>query len=657
MRLTSIFAALLGAVALTVAAPAAAQLALHVPYAAGSPSHAMAQRIARALETSLQQPVTLVTGTAIDAAHAVARVQPHGTAILFGDLETNLKLRDAQAGLGLPGDFDSIGAIGLRRFGLYANPGAPPIRAAADLFDAINRNELGMLVHGDASSRLCANALSQLLRLPPERVVGFPGIGPAFAQVMGSGSSFICLPAGPAVPSGLRLIALSRPGHFQVPSMQSLGIEFTTAAAVGLFVRKDTSVAVRVPLENAVNSALENDGLRTWMRDNFAMDVRQPGAAPASTNAVAAPTHRTPAPASVAPAAAPTPDVLPRTRLTLNDATAECDCTRKLGRCAARTSIRDTQTTRLSNGLSSLVIVGIDPPPKQCVEVTVYLRERAVIGDRPRSTGHPLYRVIDGPTDVEWRNVGTPASELSYSITPSETECYLCSKKKSVTEPATAPAVGSAAGSGFYFHASIMSPTQHQGTYPGGETYFRGSHLAIGLSPTSAEDARRRACHWPNGAGGVSNEACLKETLTETFGNQPQFGGHTQQVLKCAGRRFFAVSLSASAIGVACGAESRERAERGALEACRQGWARLGLPDGGGRPAVDTRYPAECYVAYSALNDGTYAPGDGFDGFRVGGNGLWFQCWGRDRRHFNPHVEQACTESIKYCNANPGDCK
>ena len=486
MRLTSIFAALLGAVALTVAAPAAAQLALHVPYAAGSPSHAMAQRIARALETSLQQPVTLVTGTAIDAAHAVARVQPHGTAILFGDLETNLKLRDAQAGLGLPGDFDSIGAIGMRRFGLYANPGAPPIRAAVDLFDAINRNELGMLVHGDASSRLCANALSQLLRLPPERVVGFPGIGPAFAQVMGSGSSFICLPAGPAVPSGLRLIALSRPGHFQVPSMQSLGIEFTTAAAVGLFVRKDTSVAVRVPLENAVNSALENDGLRTWMRDNFAMDVRQPGAAPASTNAVAAPTHRTPAPASVAPAAAPTPDVLPRTRLTLNDATAECDCTRKLGRCAARTSIRATQTTRLSNGLSSLVIVGIDPPPKQCVEVTVYLRERAVIGDRPRSTGHPLYRVIDGPTDVEWRNVGTPASELSYSITPSETECYLCSKKKSVTEPATAPAVGSAAGSGFYFHASIMSPTQHQGTYPGGETYFRGSHLAIGLSPTSA---------------------------------------------------------------------------------------------------------------------------------------------------------------------------
>jgi tripartite-type tricarboxylate transporter receptor subunit TctC len=598
-----------------------------------------------------------VTGTAADAAHAVARVQPHGTAILFGDLETNLKLRDAQAGLGLPGDFDSIGTIGLRRFGLYANAGAPAIRAAADLFDAINRNELGMLVHGDASSRLCATALSQLLRLPPERVVGFPGLAPAFAQVVGSGSSFICLPASPAVPSSLRLIAVSRPGFFRFPSMQSLGIEFTSAAAVGLFVRKDTPIAVRGPLENAVNAALENNGLRSWMRENFAMDVRQPGAgaAPASPAAAAASTERAPAPAAAAPAAAPTADALPSTRLTLNDATAECDCTRKLGRCSVRTSIRDTQTARLSNGLSSLVIVGIDPPPRQCVEVTVYLRERAVVGDRPRSTGHPLYRVIDGPTDVEWRNVGTPASELSYSITPSETECYLC-KKKSVVEPVAAPAPGRDTG-GPYFHASIMSPTQHMGTYPGGETYFNGSHLALGLSSTSAEDARRRACHWPNGAGGVSNEACVKETLTETFGNQPQFGGHTQQVLKCAGRKFFAVSLSAGAVGVACGAESRERAERGALEACRQGWARIGLPDGGGRPAVDTRYPAECYVAYSALNDGTFAPGDGFAGFRDGGNGLWFQCWGRDRRHFNPHVEQACTESIKYCKANPGECK
>ncbi len=650
-----VLAAMLCVVSATATAPAAAQLALHVPYAAGGPTHGLAQRIARGIESSLQQPVTVVTGTATDAAVAVARTQPHGTAILLGDMETNLKLRDAQVGLGLPGDFDSVGEIGQQSFGLYASPGAPPIRTAADLTDAINRSANGMLMHANSSSRLCANALSRQLGLNPARVVGAVGMGPTFAQMLSSDSSFICLPASGTVPRQLRLVALSRPGPLQAPSMQSLGIEFSRGSSIGLFVRKDTPAAVRLPIENAVKAALANEDLRAWTRDVFAMDLYQPGTAPTGAPVMAAAPDRTPASTTAAPAAAPMPGGPPSSRLALNDAPAECDCTRKLGRCAVQATIRDSQTARVSNGLSSLVIIGLEPPRNQCVEVTVYLRERAVIGDRARSMGHPLYRVIDGPTDVEWRNVGTPASELSYSVAQSESECYVCGKRDAGKTAAAQPARPSTGGP--YFHASIMSPTQPQGTLPGGETFARASHLALGLSQASAEDARRRACDWPTGAGHVSNEACLNETLTETFGPQPLSVGHTQQVLKCAGPGYFAVARSASAIGVACGSDTRERAERTAVEACRRGWARVGLPDGGGRPPVDPRIPAECHVSYSAFNDGLFMPGDGFAGMRVDSNGLWTQCWGRDRRHFNPHSEQQCTASIQYCKANPGQCK
>ncbi len=352
------------------------------------------------------------------------------------------------------------------------------------------------------------------------------------------------------------------------------------------------------------------------------------------------------------------PGPLPSSAVALRDATTECDCTRKLGRCEATSSVRDTQISRVSNGLSSLVIVRLEPPPNQCVEATVYLRERAIIGDRPRTTGHPIYRVIDGPTDVEWRNVGTPASELNYSIASSETECYVCRKKvdaKKEVPEATLQALGR----GPFFHASIMSPTQRRITTAFGEFDQWGSHLAIGLSAKSAEEARRRACHWPSGAGGVSQEACMRETLTESFGPQanPTTGGHTQQVLKCGGGAYFAIARSAGPVGVACGAQNRERAEIGALDACRKGWAEMGLPDGGGKPSLDPNSPSVCHVAYSAVNDGKFAPGESFGGYNEGGNGLWTQCWGSQRKHFNPFVERSCTEIIKYCSANTSECR
>lgn len=380
----------------------------------------------------------------------------------------------------------------------------------------------------------------------------------------------------------------------------------------------------------------------------------QPAAAQASADRQSSP----PASQGSPRPTVPPPGPLPSTAVALRDATTECDCTRKLGRCKVVSSVRDTQISKVSNGLSSLVIVGLEPPPNQCVEATVYLRERAIMGDRPRSTGHPIYRVIDGPTDVEWRNVGTPASELNYSIAPSETECYVC-RKKADAKKEVPQATLQAPGRGPFFHASIMSPTTRRITTAFGEVDQWSSHLAIGLSSKSAEDARRRACHWPSGAGGVSQEACMRETLTESFGPQanPTTGGHTQQVLKCAGGTYFAVARSAGAVGVACGAENRERAEMGALDACRKGWAEMGLPDGGGKPPLSPNFPSVCHVAYSAVNDGKFAPGVNHAGADEGGNGLWTQCWGNQRKHFNPHVEQSCTEIIKYCSANPSTCK
>ncbi len=46
-----------------------------------------------------------------------------------------------------------------------------------------------------------------------------------------------------------------------------------------------------------------------------------------------------------------------------------------------------------------------------------------------------------------------------------------------------------------------------------------------------------------------------------------------------------------------------------------------------------------------------------FAGYKVDGNGQWTNCWGKDRKHFNPHWEKQCEETATYCVANPGQCK
>lgn len=238
------------------------------------------------------------------------------------------------------------------------------------------------------------------------------------------------------------------------------------------------------------------------------------------------------------PSRLPVGGIPPSTQIALRDATTQCDCQRKLGTCQATASVRDSQVARVSNGLSSLVVVGMEPPPGQCVEVTAYLQERAIIGGRTRTTGHPLYRVIDGPTDVEWRNVGTPASTLSYRVSANEVECHVCARRS--PSDAAAQQAGASrprSSGGPYFHAALFEPTQPDNPPPPGWGDPVPA-LVIGLSTVSAEDAHRRACLWPNHAGAISQEACVAGTREKTYGRGqtgPYRYGHTQKVLKCGG--------------------------------------------------------------------------------------------------------------------------
>lgn len=117
------------------------------------------------------------------------------------------------------------------------------------------------------------------------------------------------------------------------------------------------------------------------------------------------------------------------------DNTTQCACTRKLGRCSASARVAGQDIGNSGNGLSSRVVVRIDPPAGQCVEVTAYLQETAIIGGRPRRTGHPLYAVMRGPTDVEWRNLSTPASQLQYEVLSADTECHVCDASRGGSTP------------------------------------------------------------------------------------------------------------------------------------------------------------------------------------------------------------------------------
>lgn len=112
------------------------------------------------------------------------------------------------------------------------------------------------------------------------------------------------------------------------------------------------------------------------------------------------------------------------------DHTTQCACTRKLGRCAARATVLSQRIDRVATGLSSTVVVRTTPPAGQCVEVTVFLQETAHSTNGPTRRGHPLYQVIDGPNDVEWKNLSTGASRLAYRVLDDATECYVCDGKR-----------------------------------------------------------------------------------------------------------------------------------------------------------------------------------------------------------------------------------
>ncbi|MFC5547677.1 hypothetical protein [Massilia aerilata] len=108
------------------------------------------------------------------------------------------------------------------------------------------------------------------------------------------------------------------------------------------------------------------------------------------------------------------------------DNTAQCKCNRKLGRCSASASIKSKVISMHAYGRSSKVVVHVSPPAGQCSEVTVFLQESAQLGAKLNRVGHPLHRVVTGPTDIEWTNGSTPATSLAYAILHEDTECYIC---------------------------------------------------------------------------------------------------------------------------------------------------------------------------------------------------------------------------------------
>jgi hypothetical protein len=143
-------------------------------------------------------------------------------------------------------------------------------------------------------------------------------------------------------------------------------------------------------------------------------------------------------PTSRAPAL-PTPN--PANGGSIVDNTTQCACNRKLGICSASARITAQEVVRVaSGGLSSRVRVRTDPPAGQCVEVTVFLQETAQLATGNNRRGHPLYQVIRGPNDVEWRNVGTSASRLDYAVLSEETQCYVCDAGKGGTTGASSAA-------------------------------------------------------------------------------------------------------------------------------------------------------------------------------------------------------------------------
>jgi len=169
------------------------------------------------------------------------------------------------------------------------------------------------------------------------------------------------------------------------------------------------------------------------------------------------------------------------------DNTTQCACTRKLGRCSASAHVSGQDIGSSGNGLSSRVVVRINPPAGQCVEVTAFLQETALFGGRLQRTGHPLYAVLRGPTDVEWRNLSTPASQLQYEVLSADTECHVCDAKRGGSTPPSDDAAAEAEGA-----AAARADVR-----AAGEKEWRGCMAGTGdLYRQMAPSMRLAACAW-----------------------------------------------------------------------------------------------------------------------------------------------------------------
>jgi len=249
---------------LGVAVASHAQIQIHAPGAPGGPTHMLGLEIARALESASGDRVTVIGSNPLAAPAQAADAPADGRTLLLADPETSAQLAQQGGDVTLRDKFVEIARVGSRPYGLYTGVNSPVPMSADQIATAINSGS-GFLIHHNLSTRACAEVLRSYLNVPPSKMLGYQGQGPALVDLMSRQSFFYCGPMLSRAPGGIRLIAVSRRGNGQqrgnVPTFADLGIPLNQVFTTGIFARRDTPTATLEHIRSVVAQALSNPDL------------------------------------------------------------------------------------------------------------------------------------------------------------------------------------------------------------------------------------------------------------------------------------------------------------------------------------------------------------------------------------------------------------
>lgn len=249
---------------LGVASASHAEIQIHAPGAPGGPTHMLGLDIARALESASGDRVTVIGSNPLAAPAQVASAPADGRTLLLADPETAAQFAQQSGGTTLRDSFVEIARVGSRPYGLYTGVNTTVPAHAAQMAAAIN-SSTGALIHHNLSTRACADVLRSHLGIPPSKMLGYRGQGPALADLMSQQSFFYCGPMLAGAPGGVRLIAVSRSGGGQqranVPTFADMGIPLNQVFNTGIFARRDTPAAALEHIRSVVAQALLNPDL------------------------------------------------------------------------------------------------------------------------------------------------------------------------------------------------------------------------------------------------------------------------------------------------------------------------------------------------------------------------------------------------------------